>query len=85
MSIFGSNELKNESTFPFQYNIIFETYLSNPLAPLLGEIVTCTHSLFCTKFNSKQFLFQPFFDKMYIFGSVESYFVFCMTDQNINF
>ncbi len=34
---------ENESTFPFQYSIIFETVLLSPLAPLLRKIDKCAH------------------------------------------
>ncbi len=44
----------------------------SPLASLLGKTDMCAHWLFCTKFNSEQLLFEPFFDVMHIFGSVES-------------
>ncbi len=41
------------------------------LAPLLGEIDIWARGLFCTKFDSKQLLFEAFFHKMRIFGSIE--------------
>ncbi len=50
---FGSVEPWTESTFPFQYNKIFETYqFLELLAPLLGAIDICNLWVFCTKFNS---------------------------------
>ncbi len=54
MRIFDSIEPESESTFPFQYNIIFETNQSlENLAPRLREIDMCAHSLFCTQFNAQ--------------------------------
>ncbi len=51
--------------FGFSLNIIFQPYQSfEPLAPLWGAgggIDICARSLFCTKFNSKQLLFEVFF------------------------
>ncbi len=38
---------------------------------LLGETDICANWLFCTKFNSKQLLFDAFFEVICIFGSVE--------------
>ncbi len=45
--------------------------LSSFLASLWGQTDTCDQGLFCTKFNSKQHLYESFFDAMCIFGSVE--------------
>ncbi len=45
MSNFGNVEPESESTFPFQYNIVFETYQSLEPAPLLEEIDMCTHKI----------------------------------------
>ncbi len=71
MRIFGCVPPESESTFPFQYNIIFENInLSSHVAPLLREIDMGAHWLFCTKFNAQQLLFEAFLDIMHIFGSV---------------
>ncbi len=37
----------------------------------MGEIYTCAHGLFCTKFNSKQLLFEQFFDIISNFASIQ--------------
>ncbi len=64
---FGSLQPKNESTFPFQCNIIFETHPPfEPLAPLRGEIEMRVHWFFRKKFNSQQVLFEQF---VYIIGN----------------
>ncbi len=82
---FGSLQPKNESTFPFQCYIIFETYPSfESLVPLLGEIEMCVYLLFYMKFNSQQLLFEQFFDIIVNFCSIQPWseptFLFqCMT------
>ncbi len=67
---FDSVEPKIESTFLFQYNIIFLKHInfSSPLAPLSREIDMCAHWLFYTKFNSQELLFEQFFDIIFNFG-----------------
>ncbi len=45
--------------------------LLSPLAPLRGQIDICDRGPFCSNFNSKQHLFELFFDAMCIFGNVE--------------
>ncbi len=40
-------------------------------APLMREIDICARGLLCTKLNSEQLLFEPFFNVMCIFVSVE--------------
>ncbi len=40
--------------------------LSNPQAPLLGEIGMYIHIYFCTKFNAQQLLFEAFSDITYL-------------------
>ncbi len=72
MCTFNSIEPQSESNFPFLYTKRFQTYWPlEHVAPLVGEIDICTRGLFCTKFNSKQLLFEDFFDVMCIFGSIE--------------
>ncbi len=44
---------------------------SSSLAPLCREIDICARGLFSMKFNFEQVLFEPFFDVMRIFGSVQ--------------
>ncbi len=44
---------------------------SEPQLHLCGKWDICARRLFCTKFNSEQLLFKPFFDVMRIFGSIE--------------
>ncbi len=48
------------------------TDLWRPLAPFVWEMGISARELFCLKFNSKQLLFEAFFDIMRILGSVES-------------
>ncbi len=74
MCIFGSIQPLSECIFPFQTNIIFQPYqYFKPPSSTLGgaEIHKCARELFCTKFNFEQLLFEPFFDVLCIFGSVE--------------
>ncbi len=72
MRIFGSIPPESESTFPFQYNIIFETYQfleprnSSPRGDRHVRPLT-----YIQKFNSEQFLFEQFFYIICNFGSVE--------------
>ncbi len=73
---FGSVQSKSESTFLFQYNIIFETYQSfEPSSSTPGETDMCTqhgtHWLFCIKFSAQQLLFEQFFNKIGNFGSIQ--------------
>ncbi len=53
------------------YKISNVLILWSPSVALVGEIDICAHGHFCTKFNSKQLLFEPFFDVMRIFGGIE--------------
>ncbi len=72
INIFCSIEAQNESTFPFQYIIIFKNGNRwRSLAPVLGEIEICVHRVFCIKFNSALFLFEGFFDITDIFCSIQ--------------
>ncbi len=48
---------------------ILHTNLTS-LAPLLGEIETWVHSVFCKKFNLRQLLFEAFFDTIGTSASV---------------
>ncbi len=41
------------------------------LAPRVGQVDICARGHFCTKFTSKQLLFEAFFDVMRTFGSIE--------------
>ncbi len=69
---------KSESTFPFQYITIVETWQSfETPAPLLEEIDMCVLCLynvrqgFFKEFYSQQFLFEAFSDLIRIFDSVQ--------------
>ncbi len=69
---FGKVQPKSGFTFPFQYNVIFETYqFFESLASLLWEIDMCARWLFCTKFNSEPLSFEQFFNIIGNFGSVQ--------------
>ncbi len=69
MYIFGSIDPQSESNFPFLYVIRFQTYWSLELPSFTpGETDIWAHRLFGTKFNSKQLLFEAFFDLTRIFG-----------------
>ncbi len=59
---FGSMGPESETTFPFQYNIIFEIYqsLEAPSSTPGGDRHV-PPLIFCTKFNSEQLLFEEFF------------------------
>ncbi len=47
-------------------------YFGAPQAPLVVEINMCARrGQFYKKFNFEQLLFEPFFDVMRIFGSIE--------------
>ncbi len=63
---------ENESTFPFQYNIIFETYQSfkSPIS-IPGGDRHVTPLLFCKKFNAQILLFKTFSDIIGNFRSVQ--------------
>ncbi len=51
--IFGSIKYQTESAFPFQYNIIFETYQSlEPSSSTHAEVRSMRLASFCRKFNS---------------------------------
>ncbi len=53
MRTFGSVESQIESTFPFYYNIIFETYqFLKPLSSTLEEGRHVRPLTFCTEFNA---------------------------------
>ncbi len=70
---FGSLQPKNEFTFPFQYNIIFETYQSfDPPSSTPSRDRDLCPVIFCTKFNSQQLLFEQFFDIIGNICSVQS-------------
>ncbi len=72
MRIFGGTELQTESTFPFQYNIRFETYQSLELLSSTLEQGRRVHPLtLLYRIHGQQLLFEPFSDIMHIFGSVE--------------
>ncbi len=59
--------------FSISVHFKFQKYKSlEPQAPLVGEIDIYIHGLFCTKFNSKQLLFEQFFDIIGNFGSIQS-------------
>ncbi len=69
MRIFGSVVPQSESTFPFFYIIIWVSFEA-PSCTLEGDRHMRSRP-FRTKFNSEQHLFEPFFDAMRIFGSIE--------------
>ncbi len=72
LRIFDSVEPQTESTFPFQYNIIFETYQSlEPPTSTLDGGIHLHPALFCMEFKTERLLFEPFLDIMRIFGSIE--------------
>ncbi len=72
MRIFGIVKPKIECIFPFLKNIIFQTRQSfESFSSTMGEIDKSAHGLFNTKFNSEQLLFEPFSDRIRIFGIVE--------------
>ncbi len=72
MRNFRGVEHQSESTFLFFYIVIFQRWASfEAVAPLFWEINICAGWLFCSKFNMEKHLFEPFFDAMRIFGSVE--------------
>ncbi len=72
MRICDSIQHESKSAFPFQYNIIFETYQSfEPRSSTLEGDRHVRPLIFCKKFNPQQLLFETFFLIMHIFGSVE--------------
>ncbi len=80
MSIFGSIEHFSESTFTFQYIIIFQTWQSlEPPTSTPGQIDRCARLVFYRKYNFQQLLFEAFFH--IIRGYVELYSEFTHTFQ----
>ncbi len=72
MRIFSWVEPQTESTFPFQYNIICETYQSlEPLAPFQEKVDMCAYWLLCMEFNAQQLLYRTFPHTIHIFGPIE--------------
>ncbi len=78
---FGYKDKKNEAKLDeILFNItslkslIFQPHQSfEPPSSMQGGIYIWARGLFCTKFNSEELLFEPFFDVMRIFGNVEPY------------
>ncbi len=70
---FGSVWPENESTFPFQYNIIFETYQTfEPPTSTPGEDRQVRPLTFLYEINSQQLLFEQFFYTVDNFISVQA-------------
>ncbi len=73
IGIFSSTDSLSESTFPFQYIVIFETWQSlEPDSSIPRGDKRVRRLSFCRKFNSQQLLFDAFFDIIRIFGSIQS-------------
>ncbi len=72
--IFGGIEPYSESTSPFQYIIIFQTYQSLELpGSTPGGDRHMRPLTFCRKFHSQRLLFEAFLDIIGIFGNVDPY------------